>query len=107
MAESKRKFGHIPDWAKTGPVDLKNYDLRAEWYGATIKQWGDGWPFLSHDPAIAATADEYAWDRYFYEHLGGYPKSYRLFRNKFIRYFNVPEARPELFDPSYKGRGAA
>ena len=96
-----RKFGEIPEWAKTGRVTLTNYDLRAEAYGVKVKQWGDNWPFLSHDPDIRATANEDAWSNYFWDHLGGYPPSFQLFRNGTIRFFNCPEERPEVFDPSY------
>ena len=96
-----RKFGEIPAWAQTGPITLTNYDLRAEAYGVKVKQWGESWPFLSHEPSEPPTANEDAWSRYFWEHLGGYPKSFQLFRGGQIRYFNVPDERPELFDPSY------
>lgn len=101
MARDKHPFGEIPDWAKRGPVTLQNYDLRVEWYGAKIKQWRDSWPFLSRDQETPATADEVAWDRYFTAQLGGYPPSYRLFRQGVIRFYNVPEARPETFEPGY------
>lgn len=74
-----------------------------EWYGATIKKWGDKWPFLSRNPEVPATADEQSWDEYFRGHLGGFPASYQLFRGGTIRYYNVPETLPELFDPSYQG----
>lgn len=97
-----RDFGDIPPWAKAGAVNLKNYDLRAEWHGAKIKMWGNNWPFLSHNPQVKETADEHAWDLYFRDHLGGFPKTYRLFRDGVIRYFNAPEATPELFDQNYQ-----
>jgi hypothetical protein len=75
-----------------------------EWYGAKIKQWGDNWPFLSTDPEVPGTANLAAWERYFLDHLGGFPKSYQLFRRGVIRYFNLPEVTPELFDTSYDPR---
>jgi len=96
----KRKFGEIPAWAKEGPITGRNYDLRAEWYGAKVKQWGDNWPFLSHDDTFPATADEVAWDAYF-RSLDGMPTVYRMFRDGIIRHMNVPEARPELFDTTW------
>jgi len=74
-----------------------------EFYGANVKQWGNNWPFLSHNPDMVSTADEEAWMAYFWDHLGGYPATAKLFREGAIRYLNVPEARPELFDPSYVG----
>jgi hypothetical protein len=100
---AKRKLGDIPDRIKGQPVTLANYDLKMEWYGAIIKKWGDNWPFLSHDEdAHPATGDEIAWDRYFRQHLGGYPKSYQLFRKDVMKFYNVPEKYPELFDMDYK-----
>jgi hypothetical protein len=67
-----------------------------------LKQIGDNWPFLSHDEdRFPATASETVWDRYFTEHLGGYPTSYRLFKTDRIKFYNVPEAQPELFDISW------
>lgn len=41
---------------------------------------------------------------YFWDHLGGFPPTAQLFRNDTIRYLNVPEDRPEVFDPSYVAR---
>lgn len=63
--------------------------------------WKDNWPFLSNDPEIEGTADRTAWERYFLKVLHGYPASYQLFHSGKIRYFNLPEATPELFDTSY------
>lgn len=103
----KASLKQIPDSAKKGPVSVANFDLRAGWHGAGIACWNEGdeanWPFLSHAPeAYAATADEAAWDRYFLDHLNGYPESYKFFKRGVIRFYNVPEARPELFDSSYQ-----
>lgn len=103
MAKTNRKFGELPEWAQGGPITLKNYDLRMEWYGVKIKQWRDNWPFLSRDPDVRSTADEIAWEVYFRDHLGGFPASWQNFRDGSMRYLNVPEARPELFDMSYGG----
>lgn len=97
---TKRKFGEIPAWALKGPITAANYDLRAEWHGAR-KKLEANWPFLSHDPDVPATADAPAWDRYFGGHLGEYPASYQLFRAGKIKFYNVPEEQPELFDTSY------
>jgi hypothetical protein len=84
----------------TGPITVKNYDQRMEAYGLKMG-WEDNWPFLSRDPMIEGTADQGAWDLYFRDHLGGFPPTYRLFRDGVIRYLNMPEERPELFDPTY------
>ena len=91
----------IPDWVKKSPITLKTYDLRVLWYGE-IKQWGDHWPFLSRDPDVAGSAVESAWDAYFRDHLGGFPPTYRLYRDGVIQHLNAPETLPELFDPTYK-----
>ena len=103
---SNRQFGKIPDWAKKGPVTPRNYDLRAEWHGATIKQWGDSWPYVTTNPDYkdGATADQFAWERYFLDVLREYPASYRLYKRGIIKSYNFPEARPELFDPGYEPR---
>jgi hypothetical protein len=101
--ELKRKIGEIPAWAMKGPIDLKNFALRAEWYGYRVMQWGSDWPFLSSDPDMPGTADVRAWSRYFTAHLGGYPPVFELFRNGTIRFFNVPDMKPEDFDASYAG----
>src|SRR5262245_15143506 len=96
----------IPEWAKKGAVSVKSYDLRVLWYGIEVKQWGDHWPFLSRDPELPGSADEGAWDAYFRDHLGGFSPSYRLYRDGVVGHLNVPEVRPELFDPTYKSRPA-
>lgn len=69
-----------------------------------MKQWKDNWPFLSNDPEVQATADKDKWELYFRDHLGGFPASYVLFRDGVIRYLNMPEAKPETFDPTYVPR---
>ena len=100
--EKDRKFGDIPDWAKRGPISVSNFDFRSELHGF-IKKWGDKWPYLSNNETVSSTADHGAWDQYFRDHLGGFPKTYVMFRDGAIRYMNLPEARPEVFDPSYPG----
>lgn len=85
----------------TGPITAKNYDQRMQAYGIKMAL-EDNWPFLSRDPNIPATADEPAWDIYFRDHLKEFPPTYRLYRKGVIRYLNVPEAKPELFDPNYR-----
>ena len=85
------------------PITLQNYDQMVWWYGTKIKQWANNWPCLSHaEDEFPSTASETAWDRYFNDHLGGYPKSYKLFKTGVMRFYNVPEAQPEIFDISYK-----
>src|SRR5262245_26396789 len=94
------------DTAPMGPVTLANYDQRVIWYGK-IRKWGDNWPFLSNDPEVPPTADHAAWDQYYREQLGGYPASYKLFRDGRMKYYNVPEADPPSFDTSYVSLGVA
>jgi hypothetical protein len=101
--ERDRKFGNIPEWAKKGPINLNNYDLRAEMHGI-MKEWGEHWPFLSHDDQCPPTADEGEWDRYFRDHLGGFPPTFRMYRDGAVRYLNMPEADPQDFDTSYRPR---
>src|SRR5215475_5692870 len=100
--KQQRKFGEIPLWAKQGPINLKNYDLRVENYGAEIKKWRDHWPFLSSDPGWPSTADHGAWHYYFESHLGGFPPSYQAFMLGKMKFLNMPEATPELFDTSFE-----
>lgn len=90
--------------AVEGQITAKNYDAQAAWYGVKIKHWADrgGWPFLSRDPEIASTADESAWLAYFSKLRGGYPPTFRAYIERKIRYLNVPEKSPGLFDTSYK-----
>ena len=89
---------------QTGPITAKNFDERMKVYGMRMN-WEDNWPFLSRDPNLEGTADKAAWELYFRDHLGDFPPTYRLFRDGVIRYLNVPEERPELFDPSYQPAG--
>lgn len=91
----------MKDDYKRGPISLKNYDMRMQAHGL-VKGWGDEWPFLSHSHDYEPTADEVRWERYFREHLGGYPKTFQLWRSGKITYLNMPEALPEQFDTSYK-----
>jgi len=84
------------------PITIQNYDQMVLLYGK-LKQWHDSWPFLSHDEdRYASTASERVWDRYFLDHLGGYPASYKLFKDGVIDFYNVPEVSPELFDIGWK-----
>lgn len=86
---------------KTNNITVNNYDERMKTHG-TKMQWGDNWPFLSKNPAIPPTANEQAWHQYFRDHLGGFPKTYRLYKDSIIQYLNMPEELPENFDPTYK-----
>lgn len=86
----------------TTPITLSNYEVRMQWYGKAIRMYEDNWPFLSKNPAIPPTANEQAWHEYFRNHLGGFPKTYRLYIDGIIPYLNMPEEFPEDFDTTYK-----
>jgi hypothetical protein len=108
MKEENRNFrpfsrdDPLPKNIGTGRVTLQNYDKRVIWYGQTMREAGSDWPFLSHDPATPGTANEADWELYFRNHLGGLPPSYLAFCNGIFDHFNVPEAKPEDFDTTYK-----
>ena len=80
-------------------ITRDNYDQEMQRHGKT--KYSDNWPFLSRNPDIPGTANETHWANYFANHLGGYPTSFQLFRKGTIRYYNLPEVRPEDFDTTY------
>ena len=100
----KRKFGEIPAWTIKAPVTRTNHDQKAEYHGVNVAKWNDNWPFVSNDEDYADTADRATWEDYFWKYLGGWPESYKLFRNGVMKSYNLPEASPELFDPRWKSR---
>ena len=92
-----RKFGEIPEWATKGDITLENYDLRVEAHGMKVG-WKDNWPLLSRIENIPGTANAGAWDLYFRDVLGGFPKTYQLYRDGIINALNLPEKHPGDFD---------
>jgi hypothetical protein len=96
----ERKFGEIPEWAKKGDITLENYDLRMEEYGVRAG-WKDNWPMLSRIENIPSTADAGEWDLYFRDILGGFPPTYKLYRDGVIKALNLPERHPGAFDPRF------
>jgi hypothetical protein len=46
-------------------------------------------------------ADYIGWMQYFIRHLGGFPRQVRMFVEGYIGALNVPENRPEEFDPAF------
>jgi hypothetical protein len=96
----ERKFGEIPEWATKGDVTLENYDLRVEAHGIKMG-WKDNWPFLSHIEAIPSTANAGAWDLYFRDVLGGFPKTYQNYRDGVTNAINLPEKHPGDFDARF------
>ena len=85
----------IPEWSKKGPVSISNYDHRVRWHGQ-IKQWGDKWPMLRADGPTFRI-----WHEYFVHHLGGKPWAFQALESGRIKQMNIPEERPEWFDPSF------
>lgn len=85
----------IPDWAKHGPVDLANYDLRAAWYMQISGR--------EEHPYIENKSEGFAdWYQYFARHLGGLPKTMQLLIAGKMNAMNVPERNPAIFDPSFQ-----
>lgn len=98
----KRGYGEIPTWAMGGNVNLRNYDLRAEFHMKTRSDGGrKETPYLrlphlrSEDETVA---DYPGWMQYFIRHLGGYSRQVRMFIEGHISALNVPERTPEEFD---------
>ena len=102
MAKKDRKWGEIPAWMIKAPVTLLNYDQKAEHHGVKLAGLKDNWPFVSNRENEEDTANREAWEDYFWKHLGGWPRSYRLFRDGVIPSYNFPTVIPEEFDTSYR-----
>jgi hypothetical protein len=106
MAKAKRRgYGEIPTWAMGGNVNLGNYDLRAEFYMKTRSDAGrEETPYLrlphlrSEDETVA---DFPGWMQYFIRHLGGYPRTVRMWLEGYMTALNVPENKPEQFDEMF------
>lgn len=97
MNKSERKYGSIPEWAKTGVIDVKNYHFRAEAHAARKSQERGGvHPTISLD-----SSDFQLWRRYFDVHLGGRPCVFRMLVDKAISEMTLPEQVPQWFDPSF------
>ena len=98
MAQAERKFGSIPDWAKRGPIDRKNFVYRAELHCSVKSEERKG----AH-PTICKRMPEFAaWKAYF-EWLGGYSWVFQMILDDENpdREYTVPELQPEWFDASY------
>lgn len=97
MRTKERQFGAIPEWAKTGPIDGRNYCYRAEAHCArkTVERQG-------LHPTIERGSDEFKlWLEYFDRHLRQRPVVFQALIDGDVREFTVPEARPMWFDPSF------
>lgn len=93
----ERRFGEIPEWAKTGPIDLRNYDYRVEWHCAERSQKRGG----THPTIKLGSADFRLWHEYFTQHLGGLPWAMKALIDSQIESMVVPEQVPQWFDPSF------
>lgn len=92
-----RKF-EMPEWAKTGPVSLKNFTWRVWQHCAEHSTKRGG----SH-PTIGMETPEYPlWLQYFYHHLGGLPLCARMVIEQKTQTFTAPEQVPQWFDPSFE-----
>mgnify|MGYP001613941793 CR=1 FL=1 len=93
----KIPYGKIPEWAKKGPISLKNYDYRVEQHNAShsVERGGE-------HPIISLDSHEFPlWHEYFTSHLGGLPWAMRAVINKEIWSMTVPEKIPQWFDSSF------
>ncbi len=102
---AKRAFGQIPQDKWQGAVSLKNYSYRAEAHAASKSDERKGeHPYVLHpeDPDTTEFTPSFLeWERYFREHLGGYPAAFKLLMDKGAKCFVVPEMKPEWFDPTW------
>lgn len=93
----ERRFGEIPDWAKQGPIDLKNYNFRVEWHCVQCSTKRAG-----VHPTITLGSNNFRlWHEYFAVHLGGLPWAMRALIDGQIQVMSVPEDIPQWFDPSF------
>jgi hypothetical protein len=94
---STRKFGEVPEWAKTGAISLANYPYRAEAHCALKSRDRGGM-----HPTITRTSPDFVtWVEYFRLHLGGDPLSLQMLMDASMVEMTVPELVPQWFDPSF------
>lgn len=112
---SRKILDKIPNIGTVGPaaatqatpITRENFEARAAAWGRA-RGHRDNWPFLSSNPSLPGTADQAAWLAYFDLHLGGKPRAhgqqsaFQAFAAGRIEYYNLPEAKPEDFDASYR-----
>lgn len=97
LKTKERLFGAMPPWAKTGPIDLRNYNYRAEAHCADRSKDRDG----LHPTISLESAELPAWSQYFERHLGGHPRAFQLLLDGTIVEMTLPEQEPQWFDPSF------
>lgn len=95
--QKERKFGEVPDWAKLGPIDLRNYPYRAEQHCRLKSPGREGF----HPTIKRGTKECGLWERYFQKHLGGSPTAMRMLMDSSIQEMTVPEQLPQWFDASF------
>jgi hypothetical protein len=80
-----------------GPIDLKNYNYRAEKHcaGLSVKRGGEHPTMTCDSPALPL------WREYFERHLGGRPWAFKALLDGTIQSMTLPEEMPQRFDPSF------
>jgi hypothetical protein len=97
MAKRPREFGKVPEWSKTGPIDLRNYPFRVEMHCSS--KTGDR---AGNHPSLKLDSPDFlAWQEYFEQHLRGRPTAFSMLVDKAIEEMTVPEQVPQWFDPSF------
>jgi len=93
-------------WAKTGAVTLENYDLRAEWIMSLASKGGNSEHSYLRLPGKCAedevVGDFWGWLEYWLHFLGGLPRQPRMFIEGYLGALNVPNEKPEDFDPPFQ-----
>ena len=94
----ERPFGQIPDWAMKGPIDLKNYNYRAEKHCVerSSKRGGEH-PTITRD-----SPDFLLWREYFERYLGGRPWAFKALLDGRISSMTLPEPMPQWFDSTFE-----
>lgn len=96
-AAQTRKLGEMPLWARVGPIDLRNYNYRAEKHCADRSNDRGG-----KHPTITLMSPELPfWRKYFEHWLGGHPWAFQRLLDAQIAEMTVPEQEPQWFDPSF------
>lgn len=98
MPKVERKFGVMDDWAKQGPIDVKNYSQRAECYCAVRTREREG-----IHPTVQWSSPEFMeWWEYFVW-LGRIPSTFQriIDHPNGGSVFTVPDRRPKWFDARF------
>lgn len=98
--QTERAYGSMPDWAKQGPISLRNYPYRAEAHCAQKSSQRQG----VHPTVTLDSPEGRLWRQYFEVHLGGLPFVMEMLVTKALAELTVPEPVPMWFDPSFEPR---